>query len=124
MISQSCHVFPLCPVLAAWQPSSLLLALLAWLSSDHTVRTVANLLGPVTTATASSTGKSTGPKRVLSEYIQHKKNLYIQKRIFEIKQEGHLSGEKELRPMLMPLLILYSLGILLVAFLVYIFVKP
>jgi hypothetical protein len=51
-------------------------------------------------------------------------NLYIQKRIFEIKQEGHLSGEKELRPMLMPLLILYSLGILLVAFLVYIFVKP
>lgn len=56
-----------------------------------------------------------------SEHVAHE--MYIVKRAFEMTNEGHVSGEKELKPMLMPLLIIYSIGIILTGWLVYHFVS-
>jgi hypothetical protein len=51
------------------------------------------------------------------------KRIYVEKRVYEMSNEGHLSGEKELKPMLMPLIVIYTIGIILTGWLVYSFVK-
>ena len=49
--------------------------------------------------------------------------MYIERRSFELRNVGHISGEKELTPMLMPLIVIYAIGIVLTGWLVYHFVS-